>query len=284
MDVENGSSESSKAEQETLYLIYKYLDSLTPCKEASAKLKEELQRNFLLGDVHSWDGSHKKADIKDMDRKYSHVPNDMLLTLLRNSSAVEVPTKHSSIINCVSTSSKDPSVEDLSTYHDLVVRLSALSVDQSTHRTAIAKTEAKLRKLNDLIQLHTNFDYESNEGHPPEIDTSSFLTHLTAKDYEQIYAKDPSCDSTPSSQCLSKQQRTAELVSPPAATLTLAMVRGLILSFFAFVLWYAGVCHSLIGKDSRGGARKLIKSKQYGSADVHQAAGVFRARVPAECS
>jgi hypothetical protein len=193
MEVDNQiSGSSTKAEQETLYLIYKYLESFTPCKEASSKLKDELQQNFLLGDVYSWDGSRKKADIKDMDRKYSHIPNDMLLALLRKTSAVENPTPHTSIITTGNSFSHNPSVDDLKVYHDMLAQLTTIVVNQSKHRSEIVKTETKLTKLNELIELHTNYDETSGIELPPDIDTSAFMTHLTAQDYAEIYAKDSS--------------------------------------------------------------------------------------------
>lgn len=216
MEVDPVCEGSTKAEQETLYLIYKYLESITPCKEAAYKLKDELQSNFLLGDVYSWDGSCKKADIKDMDRKYAHMPNDMLLSLLRQTNNVENPTTHTSIITTASSSSQNPSVSDLSTFHDLLSQLVDITVNQSKHRTEMVKTEAKLNKLNNLIDLHTNYDESSDSERPPDIDTSSFLSHLTAKDYAEIYAQDPSRSAQgmavhpPPSESLVEQQKQRE--------------------------------------------------------------------------
>jgi hypothetical protein len=183
-------SKNTKAEQETLFLIYKYLNSINSCKETSEKLRHELQQNFLLGDVHSWDGSCKKADIQDMDRKYSHVPNDMLLSLLHTASAVENPTPHSSIITTAAAACQTPTVEDLLSYHELLTQLKITTVNQSKHRMDIVQTEARLNKLNELIDLHTNYDDTTGAPRPPDVDISSFMTHLTARDISDIYAKD----------------------------------------------------------------------------------------------
>jgi hypothetical protein len=203
--VVNERVESTKAEQETLYLIYKYLTTQTPCRGTCATLKNELQDYLLLGNVYSWDGSYQKAKINDMDRKYSSLPDDTLLTLLSSKIGSKKPTAHSSIINTGSDMSLDPTVDDLEEYHDLVKQLSALTVDQSNQRSDILKTEAKLNKLKELIELHKNNENENeNENSSSNrnrlelgIDTSAYLNNLTAKDYEQIQANHPSLSEAP---------------------------------------------------------------------------------------
>lgn len=178
-------AERSKAEQETLYLIYKYLESIPSCKGASVKLKDELQHNFLLGDIYSWDGSRKNADINDMDRKYTKVPSDKLLSLLRKSGNVENSTLHSSSI--ITSSAQRPSVDDLLNYHSMLTQLATISINQSEHRSGIVKTKAKLEKVTQLIEQQKIHD-EALSGE----ETAAFMANLTAKDYEEIYAHDSS--------------------------------------------------------------------------------------------
>ena len=184
-----GNWEGSKVEQETLYLIYKYLDSFTPCKEASSKLKSELEQKLLLGDVYSWDGSCKKARIKDLDRKYVNVADDHLLRLLMRTTDEEKLSLHSSIINATSSSSKCPSIDDLTAYNDLLFQLADITIKQSTQRTEKMKCAAKLSKIEKLITTHITCgeipDQESQIGDDP----SKYLKNLDANDYAEILRK-----------------------------------------------------------------------------------------------
>jgi len=78
--------DGESADKEVLFLIADYLARASTCSKTARVLQEEIREQNLLGDVVTWDGQKRPAEVRDLRGRFGEIAPDQLKRLLERGS------------------------------------------------------------------------------------------------------------------------------------------------------------------------------------------------------